>query len=268
MMMKRRDKQHRQENRQHQKGGYALFQRHNVKLFTCKDNEKPETISLCKSMTYPYLAYMADNYLEKRQEQLTRNQKKVVKRSTPSLGTLLHRNRSYRGFDPSRAVSEEELIALLSVVPLTASGMNRQPLRFRLVTAEKAGLVLPHITLGAALPEEHLPKPGTEPEAFIVVCSAVSEDKVVDIDLGIAAQSILLKAVERGLGGIFILNFRKEALREALQLPSTPLAVIAIGKPAESIYLMPVSSPDQSLSYYRKDGVHYVPKLQVDMLLI
>jgi nitroreductase len=224
--------------------------------------------SSAKIMKILIFADMADNYLEKRQEELARSQKKVVKRSAPSLDTLLHRNRSYRGYDPSRAVSEEELRALLSVVPLTASGMNRQPLRFRLVTAEKAGLVLPHITLGAALPEEHLPKPGMEPEAFIVVCSAVPEDKVVDIDLGIAAQSILLKAVERGLGGIFILNFRKEALREALQLPSAPLAVIAIGKPAESIYLMPVSSPDQSLSYYRKDGVHYVPKLQVDMLLI
>ena len=211
---------------------------------------------------------MADNYLEKRQEELAHQQKKVVRRSGPSLDTLLHRNRSYRGYDPSRVVTESELRDLLGAVPLTASGMHRQPLRFRLVTSEKARLVLPHITLGAALPEEHLPKPGTEPAAFIVVCSAVPEDRVVDIDLGFAAQSILLKAVEAGLGGIFILNFRKEALREALGLPLAPLAVIAIGKPAESVYLMPVSAPDQSLTYYRRDGVHYVPKLPVDMLLI
>ncbi|MBQ9893610.1 MAG: nitroreductase family protein [Bacteroidales bacterium] len=211
---------------------------------------------------------MADNYLEKRQEELAGARKKTVRRGGPSLDTLLHRNRSYRGYDPSRVVTESELRSLLSVVPLTASGMNRQPLRFRLVTSEKAGLVLPHIKLGAALPEEHLPKPGMEPGAFIVVCSGVPEDKVVDIDLGIAAQSILLKAVESGLGGIFILNFNREALRDALQLPSLPLAVIAIGKPAESVYLMPVSTPGQSLSYYRKEGVHYVPKLQVDMLII
>ena len=211
---------------------------------------------------------MADNYLEKRQEELALPRKKVVRRSAPSLDTLLHHNRSYRGYDPSRIVTEADLRNLLSAVPLTASGMNRQSLRFRLVTSNQARLVLPHITLGAALPEEHLPKPGTEPGAFIIVCSAVPEDRVVDIDLGFAAQSILLKAVEAGLGGIFILNFRKEALKEALQLPLVPLAVIAIGKPAESVYLLPVSDPGQSLSYYRKDGVHYVPKLQVDMLLI
>lgn len=211
---------------------------------------------------------MADNYLEKRQAELEEGRKTVVRRTHPSLDTLLHRNRSYRGYDPSRVVTEEELGELVAATALTASGMNRQPLRFRLVTGEAARLVLPHITLGGALPEEHLPKPGTEPGAFIVVCSSVPEDRVVDIDLGFAAQSILLKAVEKGLGGIFILNFRKEAVREALQLPLEPLALIAIGRPAESVYLMPVSSASDSLRYYRKDGVHFVPKLTLKELLV
>lgn len=213
---------------------------------------------------------MADNYLEKRQEELAQTRKTVVRRNSPSLDTLLHRNRSYRGYDPARKVTEEELRSLVAVTTLTASGMNRQPLRYRLVTEEEADKVLPYIKLGAALPEEHLPKPGTEPRAFIIVCSSVPEDKVVDMDLGIAAQSILLKAVEMGLGGIFILNFRKEAIREALALPLDPIAILAIGKPAESIFLMPVpeneTAPD--LRYYRKDGNHYVPKLTLSQLLI
>jgi nitroreductase len=163
-------------------------------------------------------------------------------------------------------VSEEELRNLVAVSTLVASGMNRQTLRYRLVTQEEAHKVLPLIKLGAALPEEHLPKPGMEPKAFLVICSSIPEDKVIDIDLGFAGQSILLKAVEMGLGGIFILNFRKEALREALQLPLEPLAVLAIGKPAESIFLLPAQGPD--LNYYRKDGVHFVPKLTLEQLLI
>lgn len=207
---------------------------------------------------------MADNYLEKRQEELSHAQKKVVRRSSPSLDTLLHRNRSYRGYDPGRIVTEAELKELVATVPLTASGMNRQPLRFRLVT--DAALLLPHITLGAALPQEHLPKEGMEPSAFLVVCSSVPEDKVVDIDLGFAAQSILLKATEMGLGGIFVLNFRKEAVKSALQLPLDPIALIAIGKPAESVFLMPATS--DNLNYYRKEGVHYVPKLGVEQLIV
>ncbi len=209
---------------------------------------------------------MADNYLERRQEELAQ-QKKTVRRSNPSLDSLLKRNRSYRGYDSSRKVSEDELRKLVSVTTLVASGMNRQTLRYRLVTAD-AHKVLPLITLGAALPQEHLPHPGMEPQAYIVVCSTVPEDRVVDIDLGIAAQSILLKATEMGLGGIFILNFNKNEMRKALALPLDPIAVIAIGKPAERIFLVGADGETPNLAYYRKDGVHFVPKLSLSQILI
>ena len=193
---------------------------------------------------------MADNYLEKRQQELAEQRKTVVKRKNPSLDTLLHRNRSYRGYDPARKVTQAELESLVAVTTLVASGMNRQTLRYRLVTEEEADKVLPLIKLGAALPEEHLPKPGMEPKSFLVVCSIVPEDKVVDIDLGIAAQSILLKATEMGLGGIFILNFQKAALQEALALPMEPLAVIAIGKRAQEPNLRPRKELEEVVKFF------------------
>ncbi|MBQ7708662.1 MAG: nitroreductase family protein [Bacteroidales bacterium] len=208
---------------------------------------------------------MADNYLEKRQQELADRRPKVV-RPHPSLESLLKRNRSYRGYDAARKVTEADLLKLLEVVPWVGSGMNAQPLRFRLVTGEETAKVHALVKLGAALPEEHLPHPGQEPSAYIVVC-AQAAGRVVDIDLGIAAQSILLRAVEVGLGGIFILNFKPESLQEALNLPLTPLAVLGIGKPAEQVFLIPASTGD-SLDYYRKDGAHFVPKLQVEDLLI
>ena len=211
---------------------------------------------------------MADNYLERRQEELEGQRKTVVRHKNPALDTLLHRNRSYRGYDQARKVTRTELESLVAVTSLAASGMNRQALRYRIVTEEEADKVLPLIKLGAALPEEHLPKPGMEPKAFLVVCSSVPEDKVIDIDLGFAGQSILLKAVEMGLGGIFILNFRKEELKDALQLPLEPVAVIAIGKPAENIFLIPAEGPEPDLKYYRKEGVHFVPKLGLEHLLL
>jgi nitroreductase len=208
---------------------------------------------------------MADNYLEKRQQELAERRPKVV-HPHPSLDSLLKRNRSYRGYDASRKVTEADLEKLLEVVPWVGSGMNAQPLRFRLVCGTDAAAVHPLVRLGAALPQEHLPHPGEEPSAYIVVCSAAS-GRVVDIDLGIAAQSILLKAVEMGLGGIFILNFRAAELQAALSLPLEPLAVIGIGKPLERIFLVD-AKPGDSLDYYRKDGVHFVPKLQLKDLII
>ena len=209
---------------------------------------------------------MADNYLEKKYEEL-QEKRPVIKRNHPSLDTLLRRNRSYRGYDPSRVVTREELMKLVEVTTLVPSGKNQQALRYRLVTEEDSDKVLPLIRLGAALPELHLPFPGTEPRAFLVICSTIPENPVLDIDLGIAAQSLLLKAVEMGLSGIIIRAFDPAKLQEALSLPLTPLLVIAIGKGAESIYLKPVSA-GESLTYYRKDGVHFVPKLKAEDLVI
>ena len=209
---------------------------------------------------------MADNYLEKKYEEL-REKRPVIRRNHLSLDTLLHRNRSYRGYDPSRTVTRDELLKLVEVTTLVPSGMNRQALRYRLVTEEDSDKVLPLIRLGGALPELHLPLPGTEPRAFLVICSTVPESPVIDIDLGIAAQSLLLKAVEMGLNGIIIRAFDPVKLQEVLGLELLPLLVIAIGKGAENIYLKPVEA-GESLTYYRKDGVHFVPKLKAEDLLI
>ena len=209
---------------------------------------------------------MADNYLEKKFEQL-QEKRPVIKRNHLSLDTLLHRNRSYRGYDPTRVVTREELMKLVEVTTLVPSGKNRQALRYRLVTEQESDKVLPLIRLGGALPELHLPFPGTEPRAFLVIASTVPENPVIDIDLGIAAQSLLLKAVEMGLNGIIIRAFDPEKLQQALSLDLTPLLVIAIGKGAENIYLKPVDA-GESLDYYRKDGVHFVPKLKAEDLII
>ena len=113
---------------------------------------------------------MADNYLEKRAEELRSARPKVV-RNHPSLESLLKRNRSYRGYDASRVVTEADLLHLLEVVPWVGSGMNAQPLRFKLVFGADAAKVHPLVKLGAALPQEHLPHPGEEPSADIVICS-------------------------------------------------------------------------------------------------
>ena len=208
----------------------------------------------------------ADKDLEKREQEIREGRPKAV-RPHPSLESLLKKNRSYRGYDASRPVTREDLVKLLEVTRWVGSGMNAQPLRYRLVCGPEAEKVHPLVKLGAALPEEHLPHPGEEPSAYIVVCSAVPESKVVDIDLGIAAQSILLKAIESGFGGIFILNFRADDLLEALDLPLRPIAVIGLGKPSESIFITD-AKPGGSLDYYRKGGAHFVPKLKVEDILI
>lgn len=210
---------------------------------------------------------MADNYLEKKMEEYRSRSVASKSASAVPLNRLLLLNRSYRGYDQRRVVSEEELRRIVSVNTRLGSARNQQCLRFRMVTADEAHKVLPHIKLGGALPELHLPIEETEPQAFIIVCSTIEENKWVDIDLGISVQSMMLKATEMGLNGICIGAFNAQAITETFALPYAPLLIVAIGKGAEQIQLTEIAEGD-SHTYYRKEGTHYVPKVKLDDLLM
>ena len=212
---------------------------------------------------------MADNYIEKKMEELRSGGARTVK-SGPTLDTLLLRNRSCRGYKKDYVVKRLQLERIVGVTTRVASARNQQVLRYRLVTAEDqeaSRSVLKNIHLGGALPELHLPFPGTEPEAFIVICSTVPETRYVDIDLGIAAQSMLLKATEMGLAGIVICAFDPKTVMQELELPYPPVCIIAIGKPAETFRLQTIK-PEESRNYFREAGVHVVPKLALEDILI
>lgn len=211
---------------------------------------------------------MADNYLEKRYEEVFGGGKTKVKRVGHTLDELLTRNRSQRGYLKDYVVKREELERIVGVCSKTPSARNQQVLRFRLVTRDTgAEKVLSNIKMGAALPELHLPFPGTEPEAFIVIMSIVEENKMVDIDLGITIQSMLLKTVEMGLNGLVIGAFNPEKITQELELPYKPLMILAIGKGIEKIELTTIK-PEDSHAYYRQDGVHYVPKVATKDLIV
>lgn len=211
---------------------------------------------------------MADNYLEKREEALRTAGRTVLRRNTPSLETLLFRNRSHRAFDVSYVVAMRQLEAIAAVNTKLPSGRNAQRLRFKLLDAGSGGRdFCRFLQLGGYLPELHLPVPGTEPQAFIIVCCTEAESPTVDIDLGISLQSMALRAVEIGLNALIVRAFDHKAVQEALGLPFEPLAVLALGKGLDKIELVEVPA-GSDLRYYRKDGTHYVPKIRLDDLLL
>ena len=221
---------------------------------------------------------MADNYIERREEELRnvpRGKQTAPAGLMKNLDALLRKNRSTRGFDKSYKVHLLQLQAIASVMDKIPTARNQQVLRLRLVTQEEASKVLPHIRMGRALPQLHLPLPGTEPEAFIVVCTNNPSAPHLGFDEGIAAQSMCLKAAELGLGCLIIKNFDVEPIRESLGIgtdhtgrPLTPLTVIAVGRSAEKISLESV--PDGApLNYYRtEDGEHVVPKIRLDDIIL
>lgn len=192
--------------------------------------------------------------------------KKTVKHV--SLDTLFEKNRSCRGYKKDFVVTHDMLKRIVNVNTKIASGKNQQVLRFKLVTkGDDADFVLQNIKLGGMLPELHLPYQGTEPEAFVIICTSAPETKIIDIDLGISMQSMSLKATEMGLNCVMICAFNKANITEYFRLPYEPLAILAVGKGAEKIKLKTISV-DESRAYYRVDGVHYVPKVKIEDILL
>ncbi len=190
------------------------------------------------------------------------------------LKDLVIRNRSYRGYDRSVRLPHELLTELVDLCRFTASSMNRQALRFHIAEDEEEVSAIQALTGWAMrLPELHLPYPGTEPTAFIVIAvdTSVGSRSAFQRDVGIAAQTMLLRAAEEGFGGCMLGTFRKKELSELLSLPDgiEPDLIVAFGKPDERIVLTDAGE-DGSTGYYRSaDGrTHFVPKLKLEDILI
>ncbi|MGI6239824.1 MAG: nitroreductase family protein [Christensenellales bacterium] len=184
---------------------------------------------------------------------------------------LVLNNRSQRAFDANRAITRAELESLVSLARIAPSAMNRQPLKYFLSCDEETNRVIQPMTIWARrLPELQLPPEGQLPTAFIIILvdRAIAADvKSADMDVGIAAQTMLLGAAEMGLNGCMIGSFRPE-LRAALGIPETLeiSLVVALGKGEEDIRIVDATD---SVGYYRDAaGVHYVPKRTLDELIV
>ena len=211
---------------------------------------------------------MVDDYLGKKMEEYMRGGSAPKRASNHrNLMRLLEKNRSHRAYDTSFKVREDQMRRIIETATKIPSARNQQVLRFRPVLADEAPKVLQHIRLGGALPHLHLPAKGSEPMAFVVICSTVAEDRYVSVDIGIAAQSMLLQAVEMGLNGICIGAFDRKAVQEALELKLEPLLIVAVGRGVDNIRLVEIGDAENH-NYYREDGVHYVPKVRLEDLII
>lgn len=184
---------------------------------------------------------------------------------------LVLKNRSYRRFHQDVAVEIETLRELVDLARLSASGSNLQPLKFMLsCDPDKNARIFACLGWAAYLKDWPGPAQGERPSAYIVVLGDKDISQTFGVNHGIAAQSILLGATEKGLGGCMIGNIRKPELIQALNIPPRYelLLVIALGQPKETVVLDPLG-PDGDIKYWRDaQGVHHVPKRSLDDLII
>lgn len=190
------------------------------------------------------------------------------------LKDLIKKNRSYRGYDESYQFTKDEMMELVDHARLSASSINMQPLCYYIAwEKEIVDKIQPLTAWAKGLPEIELPHKGMCPTGFIIICQdkEIHDSPSVFVrDVGIAAQSILLAAVEKGLGGCMIGSFSAKSIREALGLADNlqPQLVVALGKPAETVVLEEVEK-GESVKYYRDENdVHHVPKRKLEDVII
>ena len=184
---------------------------------------------------------------------------------------LVLKNRSYRRFHQEVDINLETLKGLVDLGRLSASAKNFQPLKYVVsCDRQKNSLVFPHLVWARFLRNWSGPADGERPSAYIIVLGDTEVSRFWDYDAGIAAQSILLGATEKDLGGCMIANIDREGLRRALDIPPRYeiLLVLALGKPKEKVVIETVGS-DGDTKYWRdSDGVHHVPKRALDQIIV
>jgi len=187
------------------------------------------------------------------------------------LEELVRKNRSYRRFYQDVPVKRETLRELVDLGRLSASALNLQPLKYVLSCEPKRNaMIFPNLGWARYLKDWRGPEEGERPSAYIIVLLDTEISQSAGCDHGIAAQSILLGATEKGLGGCMIATVNKEELSKLLNIePRYEIVlVIALGKPKETVVIEKIG-PDGDVKYWRDDQrVHHVPKRALDDVIL
>lgn len=185
------------------------------------------------------------------------------------LKDIVKANRSYRRFYQEKEITEKELMEIIDIARLTPSAANRQPLRYMISNGNPTNEAI-FSCLGWAgyLSDWDGPAEGEKPSAYIVILSPEGINSAQDE--GIVAQTLLLCAVERGFGGCMLGNVDRKRLAQLIDAPQgyEISLVIALGYPKEMVVIEEIGA-DGDIRYFRDgDGVHHVPKIKLEDLVI
>jgi nitroreductase len=184
---------------------------------------------------------------------------------------LIKKNRSCRRFYQDHSINIEMLNQLVNLARLSASAANLQPLRYILsCDASINSEIFSCLTWAAYLKDWAGPAAGERPSAYIIILGDTELTKDFWCDHGIAAQSILLGAREKGLAGCIIGLINKERLKKVLSIESRYriMLVLAIGKPKEKAVIEKIGA-DGDIKYWRDENqIHHIPKRELQDIII
>ncbi|MDZ7743234.1 MAG: nitroreductase family protein [Bacteroidota bacterium] len=187
------------------------------------------------------------------------------------INQLVLKNRSYRRFYEDDAIERDTLEIWVNLARLSPSAANLQPLRFFLShQSDTNHIIFPKLSWAGYLKDWPGPSDGERPAAYIIILADTNSPKPAEFDTGIAAQSILLGAVEAGYGGCIVGSVKKDELATALSIPKNLkiMLVLALGKPREKVVIEDMQD-NEDIHYWRDaNNIHHVPKRKLSDLII
>lgn len=182
---------------------------------------------------------------------------------------IVKKNRSYRRFYQEKEIKEEDLIDCIDTARYTASGANKQQLRY--IISDNASLnnkVYDCLRWAGYYKNWDGPNEGERPTAYIIIVGPTFAN--TSHDEGIVAQTILMAATEKGFGGCMIGNIDRVKLETIVNIPDdySVKLVIALGYPKEEVIIDDISL-GQDITYYRDDKERqHVPKIKTRDLIL
>ncbi|MEN6445220.1 MAG: nitroreductase family protein [Candidatus Cloacimonas sp.] len=187
------------------------------------------------------------------------------------ISDIVYRNRSYRRFYESKRITLEMLLSIMETARFIPSAANLQKIRYYLIyDQEKCNQIFPDLKWASYLKNWNGPEPGERPSAYIIILAPINSSNMVYIDAGIAAQTILLCAVEKCLGGCILGSVDRKKVQHTFSLPENMeiILVIALGYPSEKVIIEDVTEP-KKIEYWRDEqDVHHIPKRKLSELII
>jgi nitroreductase len=187
------------------------------------------------------------------------------------ISELIRKCRSYRRFYQEISMNTADLREMVDNARLSASARNAQSLKYIISNNKNYNeRIFPNLAWAGYLKDWSGPIEGERPSAYIIMLNDTEISNNYFCDHGIAAQSILLTAVEKGFGGCIIAAIQREKLCEELKIPKRYeiLQVIALGKPKETVVIDPLEE-NGDIKYWRDENqVHHVPKRNLKDIIL
>jgi nitroreductase len=188
----------------------------------------------------------------------------------PMMQELVAKSRSFRRFQEDKPLGREMLLALADLARLTPSGGNKQPLKYVLSwTPEKNALIFGCLTWAAYLTGWPGPAEGERPAGYILILGDDEIAATIPCDHGIAAQTIMLGAAERGVAGCIMGAIDRERLKRELAIPPRyqALLAVALGYGRETVVIEEMKGGDYKY-WHDEQGVHHVPKRRLSDIIL